>query len=195
MIGVQLGLDFGRDDWTPIFGTIDEMNPILCKRLRHGLAFRFFCEIDVLPFHGEILSLDSLPWGDALRFHRVALGLLVHIPGVPPAVITSDQPNSPTGLNIAAQRKAKRRPGYATARNAHCPEGAEQTVPTYTTDPNEFCLFRAISRWRTPYPGRRFALPWANMLLPHSGRIAKDQRIAGAKNQENELLKNSYTGL
>jgi len=42
---------------------------------------------------------------------------------------------SPTGLNIAAQGKAKRRPGYVTARNAHCPEGAEQTVPTHTIDP------------------------------------------------------------
>jgi len=87
---------------------------------------------------------------------------------------------SPTGLNIAAQGKAKRRPGYATARNAHCPEGAEQTVPTHTSDPNEFCPFRAISRWRTQYPGRRCALPWANMLLPHSGRIAKAQREASS---------------
>ena len=99
---------------------------------------------------------------------------------------------SPTGLNILAQGKAKRRPGYATARNAHCPEGAEQTVPTHTTDANEFCPFRAISRWRTPYPGRRCA---TNILLPHSGRITKAQRISGTKSQENELLKNSQTGL
>jgi len=33
------------------------------------------------------------------------------------------------------------------------------------------------------------------MLLPHSGRIAKAQRIAGTKSQENEFLKNSQTGL
>jgi len=32
-------------------------------------------------------------------------------------------------------------------------------------------------------------------LLPHSGRIAKAQRIAGTKSQENEFLKNSQTGL
>jgi len=33
------------------------------------------------------------------------------------------------------------------------------------------------------------------MLLPHSGRIAKAQRIAGTKSQENELLKNSQTAV
>jgi len=36
---------------------------------------------------------------------------------------------------------------------------------------------------------RRCALPWAGLLLPHSGRIAKAQRIAETKIQENELLK------
>jgi len=102
---------------------------------------------------------------------------------------------SPTGLNILAQGKAKRRPGYATARNAHCPEGAEQTVATHVSDLNEFCPFRAISRWGTPFPGRRSALPWARLLLPHSGRIAKALRIAGIKSQGDPLLKNGQAGL
>jgi len=43
--------------------------------------------------------------------------------------------------------------------------------------------------------GQSAAPPWARLLLPHSGRIAKAQRIAGTKSQENELLENSQTGL
>ena len=35
----------------------------------------------------------------------------------------------------------------------------------------------------------------ASLLLPQSGRIAKAQRIAGTKSQDNELIKNSQTGL
>jgi len=42
---------------------------------------------------------------------------------------------------------------------------------------------------------QRCALLWARLLLPHSGRITQPQRLAGTKKQENELLKNSQTGL
>ena len=38
---------------------------------------------------------------------------------------------SPTGLHNLAQGTTKCRPGYATERNANCPEGAEQTCHSH----------------------------------------------------------------
>ena len=97
---------------------------------------------------------------------------------------------SPTGLNIAAQGKAKRRPGYAIARNAHCPEGAEQTVPTHTKYPNEFCPFRAISHWRTHYPGRRSSLcPGLNCCCPIRGESQKPNGLQERKAKKTNCRK------
>ena len=60
---------------------------------------------------------------------------------------------------MAAQGKAKRRPGHATARNAHCPEGAEQTNPYTASSP---CSGNAVAR--QPYSNYRqsYSYPTVN---------------------------------
>ena len=86
--------------------------------------------------------------------------------------------NSPTGLNILAQGRAQRRPGYASNTTPKALKGR-------TNKPSLTYLLRLrhapSGQYGTfcCYPGRRFAtfrryaLPWAMMLLPHSGRSPK----------------------
>ena len=68
-------------------------------------------------------------------------------------------------------------PWVVMKKGAHCPEGAKRTIHCCR---ESFVrpLQGNVSEFHH-YPGRRFAtyrrcaLPWARLLLPHAGRIAK----------------------
>ncbi len=78
---------------------------------------------------------------------------------------------SPTGFEILAQGKAQRLPWVCHKHDVNCPEGAEQSFLLSPFRATFGCL---------QFPGRRFAmfhrqaLPWAVVLLPHSGRKLYD---------------------
>ena len=85
---------------------------------------------------------------------------------------------SPMGLNILAQGKAKRRAGCRPNLALIALKGPNNLAIGDAT--TLLGPFRATFRRFVVPPGRRFAtfrrcaLPWANMLLPHSGRKLYD---------------------
>ncbi len=84
------------------------------------------------------------------------------------------------GSNILAQGRvqrrnvAERRPGYCKAPNRR-PERAKQNA--FINDGWTVLPFQGDEPCFPGYPGRRFALPWALMLMPHSGRRTRVAEI------------------